>query len=78
MERDGIPSVGDYLIMWVLLCIPIVNIVFLIVWAIGGSSTPEWKINFARAYWVVLVVSFLLGIAFWGIFAAALGSAMRF
>ncbi|MDP6504710.1 MAG: hypothetical protein QF886_13890, partial [Planctomycetota bacterium] len=51
-------SVGNWIVTYILLCIPIVNIVLLFVWAFG-SNTPESKANWAKA----MLLLMLIGIA---------------
>lgn len=57
-------SVSDWMVTYILLCIPIVNIIMLFVWAFGSS--PESKANWAKAtlLWMVIggvLVAILLG-----------------
>jgi hypothetical protein len=44
-----------------LMCIPIVNLVLLFVWAFG-SNTPESKANWARASLMWMVIAVVLSI----------------
>jgi len=69
-----VPRISDYIIMWLVLAIPLVNLMFLIIWAIGGSSTPLWKTNYARAYFVLIAIGFVVGIVIGALFFAALAS----
>jgi len=59
--------VGQYIGMFLLLCIPILNIILLFVWGFGGSVNLNKK-NFARASLilsaVMLVFWFVLGSVF--------------
>lgn len=75
-------SVGDWMITYLLMCIPLVNIILLFVWAFG-SNTPQSKANWAKAslLWILLAIIFyiivFLGfalIAGAGLFAALSGS----
>lgn len=57
-------SISDWMVTYILLCIPIVNIIMLFVWAFGSS--PESKANWAKAtlLWMVIggvLVAILLG-----------------
>jgi len=58
-------TVKDWLITMLILCIPIVNIVMVFVWAFGGGAKPS-KSNFFRAVllWAVIgiVLTLVLGI----------------
>ena len=61
-------SVGDWMVTYILLCIPIVNLILLFVWAFGTS--PESKANWAKATLLWMVISgVLVGI----IIAAGIG-----
>jgi hypothetical protein len=52
-------TVGQWLLTFLLLCIPIVNIILLFVWAFG-SNTPISKANWAKAalIWVLISIVF--------------------
>lgn len=57
-------SVGDWMLTYILLSIPLINIIMLFVWAFGSS--PESKANWAKAtlLWMVIggvLVAILLG-----------------
>lgn len=58
-------TVKDWLLTMLILCVPIVNIVMIFVWAFGGGSKPS-KSNFFKAMlvWVVIgiVISLALGV----------------
>lgn len=56
-------SVVDWIITFVLLAIPIVNLVMLFVWALGASTHPSKK-TYAQAVLIVGVVGIVLGVAF--------------
>ncbi len=65
-NRDAAPvmSLGDWIITFIILMIPIVNIVMLFVWAFSSGTNPN-KANFCKAYLILaligLVVFFLFG-----------------
>ena len=58
-RRDPL-SVGDIFVSWLLLSIPIVNIVMIIVW-LPSSSTNVNKKNFAKA----ALIMYAIGIVLW-------------
>ena len=63
-------SVGDWMVTYILLCIPLVNIIMLFVWAFGSS--PESKANWAKAtlLWMVIggvLVAIVLGAGLFGL-----------
>ena len=65
-------TVGNWMLVYVLMCIPLVNLIMLFVWAFG-SSAPASQANWAKAtlLWMVIftVLWFVLG-------AAIIGAAM--
>lgn len=61
-------SVGNWFLTFIVMCIPLVNIIMIFVWAFGGS-THKSKSNWARAALLLFVVVFLL----WLLFFVALG-----
>ena len=70
-------TVGDWLLTTFLMCIPLINIILLFVWAFG-SNTPISKANWAKAALIWAVISVVLYILLFlviGIGAAAVGAA---
>jgi hypothetical protein len=72
MENRTAPviSLGEWIITFIVLAIPLVNIIMLFVWGFSGSTNPN-KQNFCRAtlivYLVCIVLFFLFGgMAFFG------------
>jgi len=66
-------SVGEWIVTFILLALPIVNIVMLFVWGFG-ETTPPSKKTFAKAYLIFLAAIIVLGVIF-GVLAAVLGVA---
>jgi uncharacterized protein involved in cysteine biosynthesis len=60
-------SLGDWIVTFILLAIPIVNLVMLFVWALSGGTHPS-KRTYAQAS---LILS-LVGIVLWFLFSATL------
>lgn len=58
-------SVGDFLIMFILLAIPFVNLIMMLVWAFSGSGNLNRR-NFARAGLIVIVIEIVIVTIFWG------------
>jgi hypothetical protein len=58
-------TVGQWLIIFILLAIPIVNIVVLILWASDSQSNPN-RSSFAKATLIVMAISILLSAVFFG------------
>lgn len=61
-------STGSYMLMFLLLMIPIVNLLCLIVWACGGSNKKN-KVNLSRAMFFWMLIGAVIG----GIIALAGG-----
>ena len=68
-DRSTDVTVGDWIVTMLLMCIPIANLVLLLVWAFGDSA-PISKSNWAKAaliwmligfgLWIVMVVLMLI------------------
>ena len=56
-------SVGDWILTFILLAIPLVNLILVIYWAVS-DSTPASKRNFFRAYILLTVIIAVLVAAF--------------
>ena len=61
----------QYIGMFLLLCIPIVNIILLFVWSFGSSVNRNKK-NFARAVLILSVIGIAISIIFGAAFISAL------
>lgn len=58
--RDDEPvSIGSWIGVWFLTCIPIVGFIMLIVWACGGTRKTSLK-NWARAQFVIVLIFILI------------------
>lgn len=56
-EKDGITTVGGWLVILILMCIPIVNIILLAIWAFGSEKMDQSRKNWAMANLVVVVIA---------------------
>lgn len=63
-----IMTVGNWVVSLLIMCIPIVNIIMLIVWAASSTENPNRK-NLAIAYLIFMAVGILLWIVAWGAIA---------
>ena len=74
-----IPTIGNYVVIQLLAMIPLVGFILMIIWAVGGSGTPLWKSNYARAFFVMMAISIgisvLIIIAFGAVIASLVGGA---
>lgn len=58
-NKAEVLSMGEYLLMFILLAIPVVNFIVCILWIISGNSNPN-KRNFAKAWMVIAVIGTIL------------------
>lgn len=65
MEEKPV-GVGNWMVTYLLMCIPLVNLILLLVWAFG-SNTPVSKANWAKA----TLLWMLIGMLFWVFWAGA-------
>jgi len=52
---NRVVSVGNWVVVFILMCIPIVNFIMLLVWAFG-SGAPQSQANFAKAYLLLMLI----------------------
>lgn len=73
---DNKMTLGQWVVTLIITVIPCVNLVFLIIWAVGNGDYPARK-TFAQAFLIVyvamMVLSFIFGLIT-GMMGAALGS----
>ena len=74
-KNQSIVSVGDWIVTFIIMIIPLVNIIMLFVWAFG-SGTPESKANWAKANLIMYLVAIILVVIFWGVIFGIIGSMM--
>ena len=55
-------TTAGYLGIFLLMAIPVVNLLLLIIWACGGCRKVN-KRNFARAAWILILILFILNLA---------------
>lgn len=68
--------VGQYIGMFLLLAVPILNIVLLFMWSFGGSVNLNKK-NFARASLILSAIMLIIWIVIGGVVMGALDSMLR-
>jgi len=76
-QKQAVVTVGDWIVTFILMVLPIVNIIMLFVWAFGGS-TPVSKANWAKATLIVYLIIFILTAVFWGTIGATIAGMGRF
>lgn len=71
-SKKGTISVGEWIITFIILAIPLVNIIMLFVWAFSGGVNPS-KQNYAKASLIIFAILILLYI----IGFAVIGTSLR-
>lgn len=71
-KNQSVVSIGDWMITFILMALPLINFIMLFVWAFG-SGTSESKANWAKATLIFYLIGIILVIAFWGSIAALIG-----
>ena len=66
-------SVGDWILTYLITCIPLVGFIMLFVWGFGNNTHPS-KANWAKATLIVIGISMLLSALFFGTILGILGS----
>ncbi len=64
-------GVGQYIGMFLLMCIPLVNCILLLVWSFGGNVNKNKK-NYARATLIMMLIAIAISIAAGGLIAGVL------
>lgn len=70
--NNNVVSVGEWIVTFILLAIPFINLVLLFVWGFS-DSTPLSKKNYARATLILIGIGILISI----LFGASLFSILR-
>ncbi|MBN1892749.1 MAG: hypothetical protein JW780_08210 [Clostridiales bacterium] len=66
-------SVGEWIVTYILMAIPLVNFIMLIVWAFGSDAAPSKK-NWAKAMLILMVIGIVLTIIIYAIIFATMGA----
>ncbi len=67
-KKSDILSMGDYLLILILMAIPVVNFIVCLFWILGKNGNPNRR-NFAKAWMVLAVVGTIIsGILSFGMF----------
>ncbi len=62
-------TLSDFFIMFLILMIPIVNVIMLFVWGFSSDTNPN-KSNFCKAQLIMMAITFVLMILLWGMIFA--------
>jgi len=65
-------TIGDWIITFIITYIPLVGFIMLFVWAFGDGNHPSKK-TWAQAVLIMIAISIVLAIVFFGIIASILG-----
>jgi hypothetical protein len=60
--EDRPVSIGNWILTFILLAIPVVNLIMLIIWAVSSSTHPS-KRTYAQATFVLFAIVFCLALA---------------
>ena len=65
-------TIGDWLITLIITYIPFVGLIMLFVWAFGDGAHPSKK-TWAQAVLIMVAISIILAIVFFGLLASIIG-----
>lgn len=71
IKTSNVLSVKEWLINLLILCVPVVNIIFLFIWAFGQNDINETKQNWAKASLIMMAIGLVITIIFYVILAIA-------
>lgn len=69
-------TLGNWIVTFLLMCIPIANIVLMFVWAFGSNVNPSKKTYFQAAL-IMMLVAIVLMILLGGVIASIVASAFQ-
>lgn len=76
LDKEPI-TLGGYMFMFLILCIPIVNLVVLLLWAFGKNGNVNRR-NFSRAALIYLAIGIVLSIGVVVFFASIIANVLRY
>ena len=65
-------TIGDWIITFIITYIPLVGFIMLFVWAFGDGTHPSKK-TWAQAALIMVAISIILAIVFFGLLASIIG-----
>jgi len=74
-KQQSVVSIGEWVITFILMAIPIVNFVMIFVWAFGGGTSAS-KAKWAKAILIFWLIAIALAVVFWGVIAALFATAL--
>lgn len=69
-------TVKDWIITYLIMLIPFVNIIILFIWAFGGSENNPNKVSWSKATLIWMAIMIVINIIFFVIFGAIFASMM--
>lgn len=60
MAKQKSVTVTEWIVLFILFAIPVVNLIALLVFALGYGN--QSVVNFARACWILIGIAFVLGV----------------
>ena len=60
--QDDAVSIGEWILTFIILILPLINLIALLYWSFSSGTNPS-KANFAKAYLIIILVMFVLGMA---------------
>ncbi len=70
-QNSQIVTLGDWIVTYLIMSIPLVGFIMLFVWAFG-SNTPASKANWAKAALILMLISIIIYIVIFVAFGAVL------
>ena len=64
-------SIGDWIITSLIFAIPIIGFIMLFVWGFGSNTHPS-KANWAKASLIMIGISFLIVVSFFGLISGVI------
>lgn len=69
-------TLGDFFIMFLVMIIPVVNIIMLFVWGFSSDTNPN-KSNYCKAQLILIAIGIVVSMLFWGLIIAILVAAFQ-
>jgi len=75
-QETDVLSIGDYIVMMLVFCLPIVSFVMMLYWSFGAHVGINRK-NFSRAYLIITVISAVITVLFATVFGSFTAQALE-
>lgn len=74
-DKEEPVTIGDWIVTYLLLCIPCVGVILMFVWAFG-SGTKKSKSNYFKAQLIITAIILALYVVLWVVLFAVMGISM--